>query len=749
MISNSSLLPRIPEPPHDPTSLRLHGVSGWPAIESGFKNIQIGHPDGRLMLAFHPEVQRSLTEPSGSFGGLRPPFNVALGPGEEVYLLDRESAMLKLFDPCVCTFAALPCFSGAGPAPRQLQQPGGITICGGNLFVCDTGNNRLSVYALRGYVLRGHWTPPQSLNLNQPWTPHSVACDAHGKIYVSDPANGCIHMFSPTGRWMSRIDGLGFVTFLTFDCKNRLLAILQSGVQPEARIIHSNGQTELLDPQPDALAEMFPPLPFEVDRNGRLHLKGLCSAENASGPDCEPDSEKEPGLGTKGIFNLDGSGWNPPQSEAPKSLPPYATSGIYISQALDSNFYRCQWHRIILTGETPPGSYVTVSSFTSEVPIPDSEIHDLTNESWETQQVARIAGGMWDCLVRSREGRYLWLRLEFRSGGMVTPVLRSVEIEFPRISLRRFLPAVFGEEPVSADFTDRFLALFDTTLRSMERKLDHLASYFDPLSAPAGKGKEAGHNFLDWLASWIGISLEQNWPEIRKRHFLKQASRVFPLRGTRLGLWRQLLLYMDIDPEQCCTEDHAVLRCTPQPQNCRVPEKKTCGWEPPHLILEHYQLRRWLFLGAGKLDDQSVLWGESIANRSRLNENAQADVTQLKTAPDPVRDPFMVYAHRFTVFVPACHGKTEAERRSLESMVQRESPAHTHFDVRYVEPRFRIGVQSMIGLDSVIGQYPEGVTLDGTLLGPSSVLGAPSHKRGGPSFEIGTGSRIGSTTLLD
>jgi hypothetical protein len=138
-----------------------------------------------------------------------------------------------------------------------------------------------------------------------------------------------------------------------------------------------------------------------------------------------------------------------------------------------------------------------------------------------------------------------------------------------------------------------------------------------------------------------------------------------------------------------------------------------------------------------------------MVNRSRLNDNAQVDVTRLKTTPDPVRDPFLVYAHRFTVFVPACHGKTEAERRSLESMVQRESPAHTSFDVRYVEPHFRIGVQSMIGLDSVIGKYPEGLALDETLLGASSVLGAPLHKRGGPSFEIGTGSRIGSTTQLD
>ena len=84
---------------------------------------------------------------------------------------------------------------------------------------------------------------------------------------------------------------------------------------------------------------------------------------------------------------------------------------------------------------------------------------------WETNQTAtEMNKGEWDCLVRSGGGRFLWLRLEFRGNGRVTPRLDSIELEFPRISLRRYLPGVFGKEAVSADFTDRFLSLFDTTL---------------------------------------------------------------------------------------------------------------------------------------------------------------------------------------------------------------------------------------------------------------------------------------------
>ena len=89
-----------------------------------------------------------------------------------------------------------------------------------------------------------------------------------------------------------------------------------------------------------------------------------------------------------------------------------------------------------------------------------------------SRTLTRLPTNVWDCLIRSGPGRYLWLELEFTGNGSVTPVLGSVEIEFPRISLRRLLPAVFGAEPVSADFTDRFLSLYDTSFRTVEHQID-------------------------------------------------------------------------------------------------------------------------------------------------------------------------------------------------------------------------------------------------------------------------------------
>jgi len=67
-----------------------------------------------------------------------------------------------------------------------------------------------------------------------------------------------------------------------------------------------------------------------------------------------------------------------------------------------------------------------------------------------------------------------------------------------------------------------------------------------------------------------------------------------------------------------------------------------------------------------------------------------------------------------------------------------------------VEPRFRIGVQSMIGYDSVVGTYPpERVTVGESTLGRATILGAPPDEGAGPSMRVGRSARIGSTTRLD
>jgi phage tail-like protein len=719
--------PHVPGPPHDPTFWLLDARAGW--HDAILDNVEVSFADQFLTLAQVPGSGRSLSEASGAFGGLTLPSNVARGPDGSTFLLDQQTAVLKRFDPCECKFEIVPRLGGAGKGPWQLSNPNGLGICGGNIFICDTGNHRLSVFALRGFVLRAHWAPPATAGLINEWEPFAVGFDGRGRVFVTDPANGCIHRFHPSGRWETSLAGFGRLTHLAIDCRDHLY-VLDDTNPAVARVVDVEGRDLGVISRVDQLVSLFPRLSFPVDAEGNLHLGEHCAVP-----------------GSEGVFDLTGS----PRSAPPLSGPAYHTSGTFLSRALDSKLYRCQWHRLILRGKIPAGSRVLVETYTAEADESIVQIQNLPDELWETKQHAgSINAGEWDCLVRNGGGRFLWLRLRFTSRGVATPVIESVRVEFPRISPRRFLPAVFGGDPVSADFTDRFLSVFDTILRSVESQVDQQGRLFDPLSAPASQPDRARLDFLTWLGTWIGFTADRHWPEPKRRKLLQQATRLYPLRGTREGLWRQLLLLLDLNAEQlCCRDDRPQNRCTPLPSNCARVEQQSCAWQPPPLILEHFQLRRWLFLGTGRLGDQAIVWGKRIANRSQLDNEARVGHTELKTTQDPYRDPFHYYAYKFTVFVPARYQKSDELRKALENLLRAERPAYTRHYVEFVAPRFRIGVQSMIGLDSVVGCYPQGVTLDQSTLGGASILSAPPYKQGRPSFEVGDQSRIGSTTQLE
>lgn len=734
--NTQDFLPPVPRPPHDPTWLLLDGRAGWRA--SLLEKVEVSTGGAGLALSPLPESLRALDEPSGSFGGLVPPSNVACAGEGHVYLLDPKAAVLKLFDPCECRFVRLPCTGGAGAGARQLKDAHGIGIHGGDLFICDTGNRRLSVYALRGFALRGFWSPPASAGLANEWEPYAVAFDSKARVYVSDPANGCVHRFSRGGRWEKCLAGFGKVTHVTFDCRDRLYAVVEG--EQGARLSDTEGRSLGVVTRADAAAADFPTLPFEVDAAGNLALGRLCAP--ASG------GRGHEAVEAPSLFNLAGE---PTAAAAKASAPLFEKSGTYMSEPLDSLLYRCQWHRVVLYGQVPPGTRVKVSTYTAEALLTGEQLLDLPEDAWQTKQTAwAVERGEWDCLVTSGQGRYLWLRLELKGKGTATPSLSGVRVEFPRVSLKRYLPAVFAEDPAGADFTDRFLSIFDTTLRGVEKTIDEQARLFDPLSTPAEPGAGGGPDFLSWLASWVGITLDRQWPLEQRRQFVKRAASLYALRGTREGLRRQLVFLLGMEPpRRCCPCDAPRGMCHTAPRNCAPEEERGCAWQPPPLILEHYQLRRWLFVGAGRLGSQAVVWGRSVVGRSQLDANAQAARTKLNTQQDPSRDPFHVYAHKFSVFVPACYRESEAKRRSLENLLKSESPGHAQHQLVYVEPRFRVGFQAMIGLDTVVGRYPAGVTLNRSPLGGATVLTSPPGQSGAPGLAVGKSSRVGSTTRLE
>jgi phage tail-like protein len=121
------------------------------------------------------------------------------------------------------------------------------------------------------------------------------------------------------------------------------------------------------------------------------------------------------------------------------------------------------------------------------------------------------------------------------------PSLRDEEIATLAVLARgnylQYLPAIYEDDA----FMGRFLMLFESFWAPIETQIDNLPCYFDPQMTPP--------EFLPWLASWIDLVLDEQWPEERRRQLLRSAVPLYRKRGTQKGLEDYLEIYAGTRPE--------------------------------------------------------------------------------------------------------------------------------------------------------------------------------------------------------
>jgi phage tail-like protein len=703
---------RNPPPglPDDPTYMILKGREGWP-IAAPYTDLVVSPLDCALVLKSLPGGPCALADPSGRFGGLIPPPNVALGSDGVVWLLDLVRGKLRRFDDCACAFVEVPCTGGIGHGARQLLSPVALARRAGDILVLDGGAGavpgRVLVFSNHGFALRSIWTPPPGAVANA-WKPSAMAVSPDGRAFVADIANGALHVFDRGGAWRAAWLGFGAVSALAIDHFGRLYTYVPG--EPYVSVFNPQGEAIAQATHVDEVRDCFARLTdFVSDSMGRINLSGRCA----------------------GAAWFDGAG--KPSAAAPATPPAFAASGVWLSTSLDSRIGRCQWHRIVPNARTPRGTSLAIQTFTSEVDQPIDMIAALPPTSWTAVPLGAKPA---EALILSPPGRYLWLRVTLAGNMQATLRLNELLIEYPRVSLRRYLPARFAPDLVSADFTDRFLGIFDRGFRSVEGQIDRQADLFDPRSAPAQSKAPGRPDMLTWLASWIGVVFDRGWSVAKRRRYLMQAAKLYPCRGTLPGLRSALILWLGLDT---LNPPRRAARCAP---NCAPPPP---AWRPPPLILEHWKIRRWLFLGAGRLGDAAVLWGETIMGRSQLGNIAQLGVTRLDTSLAADTDPFNAEAYAFTVFVPGGLARSASAKSSAQRLIDQQKPAWSQAKLRFVLPRMRIGIQACVGFDSVVGCWPEGVLLDAARLGRGTVLSAAPNVDAGPRLglaRIGPGIRI-------
>lgn len=99
------------------------------------------------------------------------------------------------------------------------------------------------------------------------------------------------------------------------------------------------------------------------------------------------------------------------------------------------------------------------------------------------------------------------------------------------------LPGLFHDD----DFTQRFCSALDEVLSPVFVTLDAIEAYVDPWLAP--------DDFLNWLSEWLGIEVEQDLAEDRKRAMVARAMHLYGWAGTARGLADLVETYTGVRPE--------------------------------------------------------------------------------------------------------------------------------------------------------------------------------------------------------
>jgi phage tail-like protein len=100
----------------------------------------------------------------------------------------------------------------------------------------------------------------------------------------------------------------------------------------------------------------------------------------------------------------------------------------------------------------------------------------------------------------------------------------SPPVAVTRRVLRSRLPAVYQEN----DFGLRFVGGLEGVLDPVFALLDSLPAHLDPDLAP--------QDVLDLLAGWLGVEVDESWPEKRRRELVRLAGDLARHRGTQAGL---------------------------------------------------------------------------------------------------------------------------------------------------------------------------------------------------------------------
>jgi phage tail-like protein len=413
----------------------------------------------------------------------------------------------------------------------------------------------------------------------------------------------------------------------------------------------------------------------------------------------------------------------------------YRPRGRVTTYALDAGEYGTEWGRLFIDACVHQGSELKVRCTTADEPpegpaLPRTPPENATGPlpprsdlSPPMVPLALLPEDPWDGLrpVHRREtgveipwlrraaddpvstyeapvdappGRFLWVEIEMTGTGRRTPKLRALRAERPGHDLLDRLPRSFSREGAVAGFLRRYLATLEGDLNDLSARAEERHALLDARTAP--------EELLPWLASFLGLVLDERWPPAARRTLVAEATRLFARRGTVGGLTRLLSIYLGVAP----------------------------------VLVEHYRLR-----GLGPLLGTAT----TAATRSVLGAGLRVGGATNAGGPSSTSSPGGALggaAHRFTVLLPT---ELDAVGMSVvRDILDEHRPAHTAVAVCTVGAGIRVGRGMHVALSSIVGRDSGFAALEvGDRLGRDGVMGRPEPGIVAGAGRLGHDSRVG------
>jgi phage tail-like protein len=648
--------------------------------------------DGALQLTALPIATPPVTIPPDT-PAPDAPGGVAVVPRGDVYISDSAGHQVLVVDGCDATL-----HEACGT--HDVQTPRGLAYhrLRRALLVADSGSGRVLLVDLGTHQLIETWTGFTD--------PRSLAVDPAGDVYVADHGT----------RQVRKLDQFG---------RPRPWSWTPDGVTPSEVAVRADGTVVVLDATSGRV--------HEIDANGRpladwdsgLHRAMGLAAHGTTTYLGDNEQRQLLAFGSHGRLAGPAYGWSGPvaavgigshselyvHSGDPAAPSVLAGTGAYRIRGMawggpfvNPSLERQPWHlvRAALTMSGPGAHFqLYLSTQQTQPPVDPAADDPFSDPGWHSPEVAPDAA---ETLFAGQPLGTVWVGVHMRGEGLATPVLSQIRIDFAQPTLLRYLPAIYREDPASRQFLARWLTLFERGFAVEHELVEGLAALFDPSAADP--------RFLPWLASWLALELPETWPVPRQRQAIADAFPSYASRGTAAGLVEALRTELGLT---AVVEEPIV-----QSGWWALPED-----DPPAAQAELSVLGISTVLAVA--EPQGAVVGTT----------AVLDGSTLSPQEEYARALFADVAHQFTVRLYRGAAFSDRALSDASAVVARHAPAHAAYHVCVVEPCLRVGVQSRVGVDAIVGDpVADGKALDAAATG-GLVLGGEAPGRLGRGSELG------------